>query len=212
MSRAMRPSSVAAVVMFGALTSARTARAENTEPFFYSDDAAMTAGSVVATTRDAGAIWYNPGGLGGIRRGQIDLSGSAFGVRIRTVPDALRTNLPSGQQSVTLGSVDIFSAPHALGLVRNLSESVAFGFGFYVTARDIRTAQSQLETTGPSIGNAAVTARYRQRLDLSIDETSLPLRPRDRLGDHRRASRRRLGLRNLRQAERLRAVPHRLRG
>jgi hypothetical protein len=54
----------------------RLVRADNTEPFFYSDDAAMTGGTVVASTRDAGAIWYNPAGLGGIRRGQIDLSGS----------------------------------------------------------------------------------------------------------------------------------------
>lgn len=162
---------LAAVVGFGALGFSRTARAENTEPFFYSDDAAMAAGSVVASTRDAGAIWYNPSGLGGVKRGQIDLSGSAFGVRFRTVPDALRTRLPGSTQSVTLGSADIFSAPHALGLVRNINESVSFGFGFYVTARDVRTAQSEAETTGPSITDPAVTARYRQRLDLSIDDT-----------------------------------------
>jgi hypothetical protein len=147
------------------------ARADNTEPFFYSDDAAMTGGAVVAATRDSGAIWYNPAGLGGIRRGQIDLSGSAFGVRIRSVPNALGTNLPDGRQTVALDSVDIFSAPHALGLVRNVSDTVAIGFGFYVTARDVRNASSQLAVTGTSIGNPAEQARYLQRLDLSVDET-----------------------------------------
>jgi hypothetical protein len=165
-----RPSA-ATVAILAVLTASHVARADNTEPFFYSDDAAMTAGSVVAPTRDAGAIWYNPAGLGGIRRGQIDLSGSAFGIRIRRVPDALGTNLPGGRQGVTVESSDIFSAPHAIGLVRNVSESVALGFGFYVTAKDIRTAQSQLEVSGPSIGNAAETARYRQRLDLTLDDT-----------------------------------------
>ncbi|MDB4939543.1 MAG: hypothetical protein JWP87_6515 [Labilithrix sp.] len=166
-----RQTACVVVAALGLLASPRSARADNTEPFFYSDDAAMTGGTVVAPTRDAGAIWYNPAGLGGIRRGQIDLSGSAFGIRIRRVPDALGTNLPGGRQSVTLDSADIFSAPHAIGLVRNVSDSVALGFGFYVTARDVRTSQNQLEVSGPSIGNAAETARYRQRLDLAIDET-----------------------------------------
>lgn len=155
----------------------RVARADNTEPFFYSDDAAMTGGAVVAVTRDAGAIWYNPAGLGGVKRGQIDLSGSAFGVRIRNVPNALGTNLPGGRQSVSLDSADIFSAPHAIGLVRHLSDEVAMGFGLFITARDIRTAQSQVDVSGPALTDPTVTGRYRQRLDLSIDETRYHVGP-----------------------------------
>mgnify|MGYP002381664649 CR=1 FL=1 len=111
------------------LFSAKSAAADNTEPFFYSDDAAMTAGAVSAITRDAGAIWYQPAGLGGIKRGSIDLSGSAFGVRIRSVPNALVTTFPSGTRSVTLDSTDIFSAPHALGFVRHISDTVSIGAG-----------------------------------------------------------------------------------
>lgn len=160
-----------AIVTMGLVAAPRTSRADNTEPFFYSDDAAMTGGAVVAWTRDAGAIWYNPGGLGGVRRGQIDLSGSAFGVRIRRVPDALGTTLPGGRQSVTLDSVDIFSAPHAIGLVRNLTDDLAIGFGFYITARDVRTAESEVDVNGPALTDPSVTGRYRQRLDLSIDQT-----------------------------------------
>ena len=149
----------------------RAARADNTEPFFYSDDAAMTAGAVGATTRDAGAIWYQPAGLGGIKRGEIDLSGSAFGIRIRNVPNALTTTFPGGARSVDLQSSDIFSAPHALGFVRHINDKVSFGVGLFVTYRDVRTAENELVQTGPALGDATVNGTYRQRIDISVDST-----------------------------------------
>lgn len=106
------------------LAFAREASAGNSDSFYYSDEAAMTAGSVVAKTRDAGAIWYNPAGLGGIQRGQIDLSATTFAIRIRKVPRALSTTVPQGGTNhVDLDSADFFSAPHALTLIRNVSPS-----------------------------------------------------------------------------------------
>ena len=148
-----------------------TARADNTEPFFYSDDAAMAAGAVGATTRDAGAIWYQPAGLGGIKRGEIDLSGSAFGIRIRNVPNALTTTFPGGTRSVDLQSSDIFSAPHALGFVRHINDHVSFGIGLFVTARDVRTAENEIVQQGPALGDPTVNGTYRQRIDISVDTT-----------------------------------------
>jgi hypothetical protein len=110
----MGPASLAA---FAALLP-RSAAAGNTDSFYYSDDAAMTAGAVVATTRDAGAIWYNPAGLGGIRRGQVDLSGTTFAVRFRSVPSALRTFIPGANRTADLKASDFFSAPHTLTIIR----------------------------------------------------------------------------------------------
>ena len=158
-------------VLLAVLAAAETSRAQSSESFFYSDDAAMTAGAVSAVTRDAGAIWYQPAGLGGIKRGQIDLSGSAFGVRIRNVPNGVGTTFPSGRQSVDLKSTDIFSAPHALGLVRHISDTVSAGFGLYVTSREVRTAESDITVNGPAIGDPNATGVYRQRLDIQIDST-----------------------------------------
>ncbi|HEU4539349.1 MAG TPA: hypothetical protein VFS00_34760, partial [Polyangiaceae bacterium] len=88
--------------------------AQNTDSFFFSDEAAMAAGAVAATTRDSGAIWYNPAGLGGVKRGQIDLSASAFGLRMRQVPKAFTLSYPSGPRSSDVSATSIVSAPIAL--------------------------------------------------------------------------------------------------
>lgn len=160
-------------VGFLVLASARRAQAGNSDSFYYSDDAAMTAGSVVAKTRDAGSIWYNPAGLGGNQRGQIDLSATTFAIRIRKVPRALSTTVPQGgTNDVELDSADFFSAPHALTLIRNVSDSVSLGFGLFVTQRDVRTAQSELSIAGTSPTTPSVPLDYRQRLDLQADVTT----------------------------------------
>src|SRR5690606_7658934 len=130
-------------------------------------------GSVVAKTRDAGSIWYNPAGLGGNRRGQIDLSATTFAIRIRKVPRALSTIVPEGgANDASLESSDFFSAPHALTLIRNVSDDVSLGFGLFVTTRDVRTAQSELTFPGASSTDPPVALGYRQRLDLQADITT----------------------------------------
>ncbi len=154
-----------------AVALARTAQADNTESFFYSDDAAMTAGTVSATTRDAGAVWYNPAGLGGIKRGQIDLSGSAFGIRIRNVAGAIGTTFPNGKQLADIKSGDIYSAPQAISLVRRINEKISIGGGLFVTTRDVRTGENDVELKAPAIGDPNTVGTYRQRLDVNIEQT-----------------------------------------
>jgi hypothetical protein len=125
-----------------ALSLPTRASAQNTDSFFFSDEAAMTAGVVTAVTRDSGAIWYNPAGLGGVQRGQIDLSASAFGLRIRRVPKALAQVYPEGTQALDVSTTSFISAPVAVGLSRHLSDTVTVGLGIYATARDVVTTDS----------------------------------------------------------------------
>ena len=104
------------------VVSTRRARADTEEGFYHSDDAALVAGAVTAWTRDAGAVCYNPAGLGGAVRTQLTLNGSIYALKIRKTPDALRTNLPGvGQRAVDISSTDIMSAPHATALVHTVS-------------------------------------------------------------------------------------------
>jgi len=154
-----------AMIVLAATALPAVARAGNADSFYFSDDAAMTAGAVTATTHDAGAIWYNPAGLGGIERGELNLSGSTFLVRVRPEANALTTSIAGAPtQTIGLSSVNVDSAPHALAFVRSLSPRVSVGLGIYITALDERTADNQ-------INFVAETLPIQQRLDLSSSST-----------------------------------------
>jgi hypothetical protein len=152
------------------LSRAAPAFAQNTDSFFFSDEAAMTAGAVTATTNDSGAVWYNPAGLGGVKRGQVDLSASAFGLRLRQVPDALTLSYPSGPRSLDVSTTAFVSAPVAVGLVRQLSADVTLGVGLYVTLRDLFSAEAWWRgQEAVALGGATTPVRFHQRLDQSQD-------------------------------------------
>jgi hypothetical protein len=152
----------------------RGAWAGNTDSFYYSDDAALTAGAVVAKTRDAGSVWYNPAGLGGNTRGEVDFNGTALGLRIRPLPDALHTRVAGNPttQSSALSATDFFSAPHALTFVRNISPQLSAGFGLYVTSFDLRNAESQTKFPGTApVDGSTAAGQYQQRVDQALQAT-----------------------------------------
>lgn len=145
-----------------------SARAQNADPFFYGDEAALGAGAVVSSGRDSGSLWYNPAGFGGLSRGFVSASASTFGLRFRRVPGALRSILVGNTRQVDLSSVDIISVPNAIVAATKLGDRYALAGGLLVTNRDVRSALA-VAPDAPTPGPNGTTATLGQRLDLQAD-------------------------------------------
>lgn len=172
----MKRRAVLAAVVFASAFHARRAAAQNQDPYFYGDDAALTAGSTVASGRDSGALWYNPAGFGGVQRGSISASATTFGVRIRKIPNALRTRIAGLQRGVDLASFDILSVPNAVVAATALSDRVTLGGGLLTTQRDLVSTLGR-DGPFPATDDAGRPVRISQRLDLQADYAKYHLGP-----------------------------------
>jgi hypothetical protein len=105
------------------------ARAGNDDELFVGNEAAMAGGVAMATVADSSATWYNPAGLGAVRRDQIDVSGTAYTLRFYSAPGFLRSRSgESDDASVT----EFLSSPSQVALVRRLGEGISLGLGYFV--------------------------------------------------------------------------------
>ncbi|MFO0662943.1 MAG: outer membrane protein transport protein [Polyangiaceae bacterium] len=174
----MRRARLTALLVAAWLLGSSRAYAETGDAFYFSSNAALSAGAVTADTRDIGAVWYNPAGLAGSIDNQISLSGFVYGLRLRSLPDVLRSKLPGGYRSASLESSNIFSVPNATVYARRITDDVSVGFGIYVTERDTRTAwTSDRYSVSREQGGLSYPANVRQHLDTSLDHTKYALGP-----------------------------------
>ena len=166
---AMRARPAVAATLALALTSlSSTARAQNADQFFFGDEAALSAGSVVASGRDSGAFWYNPSGFGGLQRGMVSASASTFGLRVRKIPRALRVRIGGQETASDLASSDVISVPNAIVAATKLTDRLALAGGLLVTARDIRSALVSVPEAERVAADGTPIA-LSQRLDMQAD-------------------------------------------
>jgi long-subunit fatty acid transport protein len=135
-------------------TFASLAQAGNDDAYFLSNEAALTGGAVVAVTEDAGSVWYNPAGIGGIERNLLSLTVTAATLQIREIDGALTTVNLEGQRSSqelsgTHGGV---ISPSAAGVVRLFG--VPIGFGFFTTRYDVLSVTGGTAFDSAQAGNA----------------------------------------------------------
>src|SRR5581483_7276290 len=111
------------------------ARAGNEDTYLFGDHASLMAGAVSPTANGTGAVWYNPAGLGLGTRSKLELSGSAFMLQIRPIPNMLLVTYPGGAQE-EIRSTRAYIVPSSLVWVRNI-KGVNLGLGVFVTQQDL---------------------------------------------------------------------------
>ena len=162
------PVLVAAGLAITLLAQSKVASAQNADPFFFGDEAALGAGAVVASGRDSGAFWYNPAGFGGLQRGTVSASASTFGLRVRKIPRALRVRIGGRETASDLSSSDVISVPNAIVAATKLTDRIAIAGGLLVTSRDVRSALVSVPESEHVAADGTPLA-LSQRLDMQSD-------------------------------------------
>jgi hypothetical protein len=161
---------MATALALASMLSVGAARAQNADPFFFGDDAALSAGAVVASSRDSGSLWYNPAGLAGLDHSSLNASGTTFGIRIRKTPGALRLRVGADEIRTDLTSRDIISVPNAVVLAGRLSDRWSLAGGLLVTDRTVRSAVGD-EDEQFLTANSGTRLLVAERLDIQQDGT-----------------------------------------
>jgi len=107
--------------------------ANNVELVPLGDQAALMGRAVVASSRDAGSLWYNPAGLSWMATSSVNLNGSAFVLRTGTLPGLYQFRTEDGQRATEDEIYSgLISIPSALVYVRNIDEGLTGAFGVFV--------------------------------------------------------------------------------
>src|SRR5262245_45631616 len=106
---------------------ASPAFAGNEDSFLFGGQALLTGGAVVATTPAPAAIWYTPAGLGDNDRGRIELSATAFTLRVRPIGGGLVLDFPSRTVDSDITSREVYIVPAALGIAKQIGARVSIG-------------------------------------------------------------------------------------
>jgi hypothetical protein len=128
---------VKALVVAAAMLAPRLAAAGNEDSFLFGERAVLVGGAIVATTNDTAALWYNPAGLGENARDRVEISGTAFTLRSRTIPGGLALDLPSGRSEFEIASREVFAVPAALAVARHVGDRISIAAGVFVSEEDL---------------------------------------------------------------------------
>lgn len=111
------------------LFGAARAHAANDDELFVGNQAAMLGGAISATVDDSSSAWYNPAGLGGAERDQVDVSATAYTLRNYHSPVFIES---AGGRSSPAGVAEFVAVPAQVAFVRRLGPGLALGLGYLV--------------------------------------------------------------------------------
>ena len=142
--------------------------AGNAKSFPLGDDAALTAESIGAVTRDSEGIWYNPAGLGGNQLTKVNLSGNVFMVRFQDISGGQEAILPSGTKSTDLKGNEFLAVPSAITFMGKFTDRLSYGFGVYVPQFEDAIFDSSLDSSPEQFPTIPEPVSYSQ--GLSVDQ------------------------------------------
>lgn len=128
-------------------TIAARARAGNLDSFYLSNDAPLQGGAITADVSGGGSIWYNPAGLANMAGLRLDVSASAYTLRLGGEPDISAAE-DRGAQVTRMTTTDFQIVPSALTLTHEIG-GVGLGFGVFVPRQSstfLRVRVDQPET------------------------------------------------------------------
>jgi hypothetical protein len=126
--------------------------AGNDDGILIGSEAILTGGAVTATVSDGTAGWYNPAGLAQLRRSQINVNASTYGISRSTARRFF--TLPDGTASGA-SVVDWQLVPSALSYAYRFGEQLVGSFGVFVprtTDSDLRSAVTLADGTEWTFG------------------------------------------------------------
>lgn len=125
---------------------ASTAHAGNDDGVLIGDDAALMGGAVTAIANNGAALWYNPAGIVGAEQNTLDVSGTAYNIRIHQTPRLLFSADGASADGTT---TEFAIVPAAVTYVRALNARTRFGFGVFQPNASDYEIRSDLITGGP---------------------------------------------------------------
>jgi hypothetical protein len=162
------------------LSAAREARSGNDDENLVGNDAAMAAGAVMATVSDASATWYNPAGLGRVKRTHIDASATVYALRFYRAPRFLQSTTGEGEDA----NVNEFVAvPSQIAYARELGHGFTLGLGYYVPqASSVLLRESFTTEQGDAESEIQVSIMDTHFVQCAGAALGFSLSPRVRLG------------------------------
>lgn len=122
------------------------AYAGNEDGILLGNDAAMMAGAVTAHVSDGSGLWYNPAGLAGLERNQLEVSASAFVLRLYQLPGILRA---SSGENADGSFFELISVPSVIAVGHQFWPDIVVAIAIFVPQSNYTTLRASVAGSDP---------------------------------------------------------------